>query len=265
MATKYPILLVHGVAIKTTALRRAFGEIDSVLAAEGHTVFVSRIDGFGSVENNAAQLAEEVREVLAQTGAEKVNLIAHSKGGLDAVNMLTDPSMAEKVASLTTICTPYKGSPVASAILDLPDWMLKIIALYLNTAYKLLGDRNPDALAAGNELKRSAADSLPPVDIIKVPESIFCQSYSASVRSGDRNADPIMRIPVLFSKTVEKDVATDGMVPRDSAVFGEYHADCLDESISHSEIIDVVLSRAKRDRIFGFWSGLCNDLAARGF
>ena len=40
----------------------------------------------------------------------KVNIIAHSLGGLDARQMLTHLGMGSRVASLTTVGTPHRGT-----------------------------------------------------------------------------------------------------------------------------------------------------------
>jgi len=48
-----------------------------------------------------------------ETGAEKINMVAHSKGGLDARVFLADDSSNDSVANLIMIGTPNKGSPMA--------------------------------------------------------------------------------------------------------------------------------------------------------
>ena len=119
MNTRYPIILVHGLAMKDTFFLRSWGRIDRILRSQGYTVYKSNVDGFGTVEGNAAQLKAEIDGILQETGAEKVNLIAHSKGGLDAKYMIQQLDMAHKVASLTTLCTPHRGTPIASFIMGL--------------------------------------------------------------------------------------------------------------------------------------------------
>ena len=53
--------------------------------------------------------------VVAQ---EKVNLIGHSKGGLDCRAALADPQAKAHVASLTTINTPHRGCEFADYLLN---------------------------------------------------------------------------------------------------------------------------------------------------
>ena len=210
---------------------------------------------------NAAQLKEEIDAILAETGAEKVNLIAHSKGGLDAKWMIEHLDMAEKVASLTTLCTPHQGSPVASFVLKFPKFAVKYAAFWVNTFFRVFGDKQPDSYTACQELKRSEHLAQ---DAASVP-GVFCQSFSATFRPGEKYADFVTAIPLLISRWMEKGRASDGMVPRDSAIFGEYRGDCLDGSISHTEIVDFMVRDKKRDQIFAFYSALCEELVQAGF
>ncbi len=78
MKTRYPIVLVHGLAMKDTFFMKSWGRIDRVLRLQGYTVYKSNVDAFGTVENNASQLKEEINSILRETGAGKVNIIAHS-------------------------------------------------------------------------------------------------------------------------------------------------------------------------------------------
>ncbi len=261
MNTRYPILLVHGLAMKDTFFMKSFGRIDRILRIQGYTVYKSGIDAVGSVESNAAQLKAEIEQILRETGAEKVNLIAHSKGGLDAKWMVVRLGMAEKVASLTTLCTPHQGSPVASFVLKFPKFAVKFAAFWVNTFFRVFGDKHPDSYTACLELQRTdslAAETARPV------ENVFCQSFSATFRPGEKYADFVTAIPLLISRWMEKGRASDGMVPRDSAIFGEYRGDCLDGSISHTEIVDFMVRDKKRDKIFAFYSALCEELVHAG-
>ena len=120
MACKYPIILVHGLMVRHFKRFRAFGKIERELDKEGHDVYVATHDGFGSIETNAEQLRDFILDVLEKTGAPKVHLIAHSKGGLDLKHMIKEYGMREKIATFTTLSTPHKGSAIASHIWRLP-------------------------------------------------------------------------------------------------------------------------------------------------
>ena len=95
MATKYPIVLVHGIAAKQLRILNAFGKIGNKLEEAGNTVFIADTDGFGRIETNAEQLRDYIERVLSETGAEKVNIIAAQravhiiKGGVPALYLIT--------------------------------------------------------------------------------------------------------------------------------------------------------------------------------
>ena len=261
MKTRFPIVLVHGLGMKDTFFMKSWGWIDRILRVQGYTVYKSNVDGFGTVESNAKQLKEEIGKILEETGAEKVNIIAHSKGGLDAKYMIQQMDMAKQVASLTTLCTPHKGSPIASFVMRFPRAAVKYAAFWVNLAYKILGDKTPDSFTACEELKRT--ESLEE-ETVNVADGVLCQSFSAAVRPGEDAADFVMTIPMMFSRFIEKGRITDGLVPRDSAIFGKYRGDCVDGSISHTEIVDFMVRDKKRDKIFAFYSALCEELANAG-
>ena len=125
----FPIVLAHGVA-RFDVLRESFVSlldiadkvpdrlhyfrgIKSHLDGQGFQVFHSSVDFAGSVETRAAELKANVEGVLQSTGRQKVHVIGHSMGGLDARHMIVDLKMAPRVCSLTTIGTPHKGSSFA--------------------------------------------------------------------------------------------------------------------------------------------------------
>ncbi len=258
--TRYPILLVHGIVLKDFLFFKAFGRIEKMLRAAGYTVYTSRIDGFGTTRTNARQLRDEVESILTGTGAERLNIIAHSKGGLDSKRMIEEYDMADKVASLTTLCTPHKGSPVATGILKLPRWILAIINFWLNFWYRIFGDKQPRALAVCEEL--ALIESVE-AEIAHLPAGVYCQSFSTTLEKS--RDDFVMGIPLLFSHYWEQDKESDGLVSAESARFGHYRGECTDGSVSHSEIVDFMVKKKKREKIYAFYTDLCADLADRGF
>lgn len=259
MQTKYPIVLVHGIALKEWRVFKAFGRIGKVLREAGYTVYVADIDGFGSIENNAMQLKTYIAEILKKENTDKVNIIAHSKGGLDSKYMIQELGMAGAVASLTTLSTPHKGSEIASGIYRLPKWIAKFIAFWINLWYRIFGDKHPDALTVCRQLQLTPNDEL---ERLNVPDEIYCQSYSATLnRSRD---DFLMFVPLLFARRWGEG-PTDGLVSVESSKYAEYRGDCLDESLSHSEMVGYSLKKKKRIKVYNFYLDMCKELAELGF
>jgi hypothetical protein len=69
-------------------------------------------DECGSVAEHAIELNNIVNKILHDTGSNMVNIVAHSKGGLDARSYIAH-STVDKVANLIMIGTPNSGSPAA--------------------------------------------------------------------------------------------------------------------------------------------------------
>lgn len=118
-ATRYPIILVHGLS----GSAKFFGVIDywygiqSDLEAHGANVYVVSLSSYQSdlgPNGRGEQLLAYVKEVLAATGAQKVNLIGHSQGGF--TSRYVAAVAPDLVASVTTIGTPHHGTQLADFI-----------------------------------------------------------------------------------------------------------------------------------------------------
>jgi triacylglycerol lipase len=96
-----------------------FKGIASFLRHHGFEVYHTSVSFAADIETRARDLTREINKILANTGHQKLHIIGHSMGGLDARHMIVNHSMAYKVASLTTIGTPHLGTSVA-------DWFIQI-------------------------------------------------------------------------------------------------------------------------------------------
>lgn len=259
MKTKYPIVFVHGIAIKDIKFVKSFGQIDRILRIEGFHVYKSNVDGFGTIESNAEILKREIEEIMKKERCEKVNLIAHSKGGLDAKYMIERLDMEDHVASLTTLCTPHKGSVIATKLLSLPKPILSFVAFWINFWYRLFGDKKPNAMEVCRQL--ALVDTIEE-KTVHFSERVYCQSFSTKMEKS--TDDFVMGIPLMFSHYFDHR-ETDGLVSTSSAMFGKYRGVCIEESYSHSEIIDFMVKKSKRDKIYAFYSSLCEELKDLGF
>lgn len=110
------IVLAHGLGGDADSFDPT---IVSAIESLGHAVKRTEVPGVESVAIRAAALGPQIDAFLAATGATKVHVIAHSMGGLDARYLISRLGYASKVASLTTISTPHRGSPLADVALGL--------------------------------------------------------------------------------------------------------------------------------------------------
>lgn len=257
---RYPIVLVHGIAMKQIGILNAFGQIGEELKKDGHRVYVAEIDGFGSIETNAEQLKRYISSVLEKEKVDKVNIIAHSKGGLDTKYMITNLGMEHAVASLTTLCTPHKGSIIASKIWELPSFMKKSISFFIDSFYRIVfHDEHPDSMKTCEQLRQIGDDSN---EMLNFSYLVYCQSYSAVI---DKAKDCfIMALPMKIHHHYEN-YTSDGLVSEDSTQFGNYRGHCLDIPISHVQIIDLFAKKSQKERIYTFYKRVCKELEEMNF
>ncbi len=143
----YPILLVHGLArfdflwnnllgidhSRSPFLDRLhyFKGIRTMLIQKGYSTTCASLPWAGGVDKRGEALKRTVVRILQNTGASKVNLIAHSMGGLDARHMLFNDRNKDrihrKIASVTTISTPHEGSPFADRFLERLEPLIKLL------------------------------------------------------------------------------------------------------------------------------------------
>jgi len=233
--TKYPIMLIHGTGFRDRKHLNYWGRIPKALEKQGATLFYGHQDSWGSVENNAGVLKDNLNIILAETGYEKVNIIAHSKGGLDARYMISSLGMADKIASLTTIATPHHGSKMIDRLLRLPKWLYKAAAFFTNIFYRLLGDKKPDFYTVsrhfGTVHMKEFNEQNPDAPCV------YYQSYAAVMKNPF--SDIFLFWPNLFVSLVEGD--NDGLVTPESATWTNFKGvlrGATRRGISHADEVD---------------------------
>lgn len=235
-ATKYPILLVHGLTSRDGENGNSWGRIPQALEERGAKLFFGGTDAVGSVEGNAAMLKARVNQILVETGSEKVNIVAHSKGGLEARYMISSLGMAGQVASLTTICTPHHGSQAIGPLIDkLPAWALRGVSSAVNAFYRLQGDENPDFYAAALYFVPSAMETFNEQN----PDApgVYYQSYAAAMRGP--LSDPHLALPFLLIQRAEGE--NDGLVSVESAKWTNFQGvmrGATARGVSHADAAD---------------------------
>jgi triacylglycerol lipase len=154
--TRYPIVLVHGLFGFDQILGNPyFFQIASALQQDGARVFTVQVASANNNDERGEQLLQQVRRIIAITGAPKVNLIGHSQGGPTARYVLgVRPDL---VASLTTVGSPHTGSPVADAISGLPGPLFNVARQVTQGLAQILdllsgGGFDQDVVAALNSL-----------------------------------------------------------------------------------------------------------------
>ncbi len=146
-----PVLLIHGHMEDATVWNKWVDLLkkDGISAAYPIT-FKQSDDKCGSAAEHAKELSNIIGQIKKETGQNKVNIVAHSKGGLDARVYLANNT--KDVANLVMIGTPNAGSPLAEscevgtpAVYDLrPGAAATEVKMNPNTKYyTIAGDWNP--------------------------------------------------------------------------------------------------------------------------
>lgn len=120
--TKYPIVFAHGMFGFTRVGLDAIGidywyQILPDLARNGANTWAARMSPLNSSEIRGEQYIQQLEEVMAITGAEKLNLIGHSHGA-NAVRYAAGV-MPQHVASVMTVAGANRGTVAASDVLKL--------------------------------------------------------------------------------------------------------------------------------------------------
>lgn len=111
----YPIVLAHGMfGFDHIGPLDYFYGVKEVLTAAGRTVFTPRVDPLQATEVRGPELQTQIDDALVASGADKVIIIAHSQGGLDA--RWVAHFAPTKVAAVITIATPHHGTSIADTL-----------------------------------------------------------------------------------------------------------------------------------------------------
>jgi triacylglycerol lipase len=202
---RHPVVLAHGLlGFDKIAFggreHSYFRGVTGHLMRVGAEVHRPRVPSYASIAARGEELARVVRQIRAR----KVNIIAHSMGGLDARYAIAKLGLADRIASLVTIGTPHLGTPVADLGARLSE-MLKLKALLgrvvdIDAFHDLTTARMAD-------FNRAIAD---------VPGVVYC-SVVARVDRG--RAHPLLWATHAYLS--ERAGDNDGMVPATSQRWGE--------------------------------------------
>lgn len=266
---KYPVLLVHGMGFRDYRKINYWGRIPKALEEMGCRIYYGYQDSNASVETNGRIVADRIGEILKETGAEKVNIIAHSKGGLDSRYAISTLKAGDKVASLTTICTPHNGSKTVDKLMKVPQPIVRFAGSCTDCWFRVLGDKKPDSYKVFHSFTTSGAKKFN----LENPdhEGVYYQSYAFAMK--DPFSDIFMWFPNLVVGMIEGE--NDGLVTPDNARWtnfrGTYHGSGR-RGISHCDEVDMrrmKLSGKRADKgisdIVDLYKDIVNGLYEQGF
>jgi len=208
---QYPLVLIHGLGA-----REQYGPVDyfhgipRFLREAGNRVLTPRLTSFHSLEHRAAELKAQIDAAFP---SEKINLLGHSMGGLDARYAVSRMGLADRVASVTTIGTPNRGSimgDLTAGALSAPAYeaVKKVLSL---TGLSPEGLRQISTRYSSERLQEEIPDQ---------PGVSYLSAMSVIRDPVIKNALPVFWIPHRIIKNTEGD--NDGFVSLHSATWGEH-------------------------------------------
>ncbi|MDR0319889.1 MAG: hypothetical protein LBI28_00155 [Treponema sp.] len=260
---KYPVLMIHGAGFrdKTFGFINYWGRIPELFEEQGIAVHYGGTDAWGSIEENARTLKKRINDILSETKAQKINIIAHSRGGLEARYLISTMNMEHTVASLTTISTPHRGVKIMNIAVDLPVGLYEFCSFFVNVWFKMLGDKKPNFLSSSRQLSERYSVMFNECNPDK--EGVYYQSYASMMRFFFSDILFLLSYPLI--KLTNGD--NDGLCPVESAKWGDFKGVITTKGIlgiSHCGIIDLYKINYKGINIPDFYMGIVKELSERG-
>ena len=256
---KYPVVLVHGIVAHDRVGKIKFwGRIPEVLADRGIKVFWGNTDAWGDYESNALTLKRTIENILQETQKERVNIIAHSKGGIDSRYLIWKYDFGDKVASLTTMCTPHHGSEIADLIYSQKITHAKATKKALSIFGELYGDTNPNPYNVDYQLTTAKMKEFN--EKITMDDRVFYQSLYTTMNNAFDDLT-FFYTYLYINKTKGRN---DGMISEYSAIWGN-NVRKIKGGISHAEILDFKRKTISKIDIPDIYTKIAKELSENGF
>lgn len=208
---KYPVILIHGLGAKST-----FGPIDyfyglpKLLREAKNRIFIPKLTPFHRIEHRAQQLKEQIESEIPEG---KLNLIGHSMGGLDARYLVSQLGFKDRIASVTTIGTPNRGTSIGDIATGmLPGSAFTQVDKVLNFMESNTGafKQITRSFCQNEFLKQAPLES----------DIAYFSATSAISNPVYKSALPIFWLPHRLLNSIEGD--NDGFVSVESAKWGDH-------------------------------------------
>jgi triacylglycerol lipase len=207
-----------------------------------HDALFADVPALDTCEKRANLLADQIHKKFPDG---EIHIIAHSMGGLDSRSLiarnLNGLSAPGRIASLTTLSTPHRGSPVADLLLGTaPSGVSPLVHSLVSHAVSLL------SLPAGalGDLTAEGAARIP--DAAATHPHIRYRSVFASGRPDPLRPTSLVLAPTHHYIHSVTGQANDGVVALDSARYGEFlqpfwacdHVDMVGHNLDFGEFSD---------------------------
>ncbi len=110
-AVRNPIVLAHGFASDADGF---FGVANALNQVGADNVIATEVEAFESSFARGEELLQQIEVFLAVSGEDKVNIIAHSQGGVDS--RYVAGVRPDLVGSVTSLASPHRGVNTADVL-----------------------------------------------------------------------------------------------------------------------------------------------------
>jgi pimeloyl-ACP methyl ester carboxylesterase len=206
-----PVVILHGLG---ATYYEDLNVLQSTLASEGYCTFSQTygaypgfpyVGGLRPVADSAAEIKAEIVQVLAETGAAKVDIVGHSEGGFQSLYVTKTQGIADKIGTVVAIAPPTHGTTFGGLV---------------NVAYAL-GVR-PQVSAALQAFGCPACDNL------------ITDGAAVQVLNNGAIAQPGVRYTVITSRYDELVTPTGTAFVNEPGVTNEYVQDfCPADPVGH--------------------------------
>jgi triacylglycerol lipase len=221
---RHPVVLMHGFGLYATLWREGMFHDEAMhLRTHGVWAFAPNVSPYHTVATRAEQWDTRLKHVLRETGADRLNLVAHSMGGLDARFLISRRGWHDRVATLTTISSPHHGASAADYLMEQPERVRQFVAGAADWlgARALSDDATADFLRAVRELRPEYVQDTFNPDTPNHP-SVRYGSFAGRAGAGtDVPLNPFFR--PLNRVIYEREGVNDGYVAVESARWGDFH------------------------------------------
>lgn len=262
--TKYPILLVHGIFFRDFEKLNYWGRIPEELVKNGATIYYGNHSSSLSVKDSAEELASRIKEIIKETKCKKINVIAHSKGGLDTRYAIANLGMDKYIASLTMINTPNHGCLFADYLMTkAPESLKDKVSGGYNFTLKKLGDKDPDFIAGVTDLTHPKVEKLN--KLMPKSKNVYYQEFGSVLKNPTSG-----RFPLNLTNAYVKqfDGKNDGLVGIESFPLDDNFTlieSPYNRGISHGDVIDLNRENIKGFDVREFYVQLVKDLKDKGY
>jgi triacylglycerol lipase len=258
---KYPIFMCHGYgALGAVVKSGPMHEPCMEIRGYGVVAIAPNIVPYARIETRAENWVRLIRKFCKDHSYQKVNVIAHSMGGLDMRHALSKMDIGDCIESLTTIATPHYGSSLADLILKAPE----LITEKLTEVVDWFGDNmypniKSDALGSLEQLTCTYAKEVFNPDHPDV-DGVDYYSYSAAVGKGTKHSiNPVLKFQ--NHQIYDREGINDAFVSVESAKWGT-HIETI--PLSHLAHMHFQMNKESQKIYDKFWLNALQFLARNG-